>query len=126
MKNNKIFLYFLLPCFLFLSACEKGDIEVATGEASDILPTTAKISGHILSVGRGITNYGHCYAKTSNPTIADFRTEFYVAIGVGNYISFLQYLEPGTKYYFRAYARRYDLVVYGSEISFTTAPTGTP
>lgn len=126
MKNNKIFLYFLFPWFLFLAACEKGDIEVATGEASDILPTTAKITGHILSVGRGITHYGHCYAKTSNPTISDLRTEFYVAIGVGNYTSFLQYLEPGTKYYLRAYASRYDLVVYGSEISFTTPSTVAP
>lgn len=123
MKNNKLFLCFLLPCFLFLSACEEGDIQVATGEVTDILPSTANITGHILSVGRGITHYGHCYAKTSNPTISDLRTEFYVAIGVGNYTSFLQYLEPGTKYYIKAYVGRSDLVVYGSEISFTTPST---
>lgn len=126
MKNNKLFLYFLLSCFLFLSTCEKGDIQVATGEVSNILPTTAKITGQILSVGRGITNYGHCYDKTPNPTIANARTEFYVAIGVGSYTSFLQGLEPGTKYYIKAYVSRDNKIVYGSEISFTTASTGTP
>jgi hypothetical protein len=126
MKNSIPYLHILLSCFLFLSACEEGDIQVETGKVSDILPTTATITGQILSVGRGVTNYGHCYDKSPNPTIAQPRTEFYVAIGVGSYTSFLQGLEPGTKYYVKAYVSRGSLTVYGSEISFTTALSGTP
>ena len=126
MKHNKLILYILLSGFLIMYGCEKEDIQVATGEVSEILPTTAKITGQILSVGRGVTNYGHCYARTPNPTIASTRTEFYVAIGIGTYTSFLQSLEPGTKYYIKAYVSRGDLTVYGSEVSFTTAVSGTP
>jgi len=126
MKHNKLILYILLSGFLIMYGCEKGDIQVATGELSEILPTTAKITGQILSVGRGVTNYGHCYSKTPNPTISSSRTEFTIAIGVGSYTSFLQGLEPGTKYYIKAYVSRGDLTVYGSEVSFTTALSGTP
>jgi len=125
-KNHKTIIYFLLPFFLVLSACENGDILVETGEVSDILTTTAKVTGTILGTGDGIKNYGHCYSITPGPTVADSKTEFYAAIGTGTYTSFLQGLEPGTRYYIRAYGSCGNSVAYGSEISFVTSPAVTP
>lgn len=118
-------------CLLFLSlaansGCEKGDIVVATGEATNILTTTATVSGSVLSVGDGIKQYGHCYSKTPGSTVADLKTEYYAAIGTGKYTSFLQGLEPGTIYYIKAYGRRENNIAYGSEISFMTLPSVTP
>ena len=101
-------------------------MQVATGSVSDVLHTTAKITGYIISAGNGIKQYGHCYSKTPSPTISDDRTEFGVAIGLGAFTSFLQGLEPGTKYYARAYVSRNDYTVYGVEINFTTLSAGLP
>jgi len=101
-------------------------MKVTTGEASNILSTTAEITGYIISAGEGIKIYGHCYAKTPNPTILDTRTEFSVTIGLGSYTSFLQGLEPGTKYYTKAYLNCNNKTVYGIEINFTTASADPP
>ena len=121
MKRYKLILFFSLPGILFLTSCEKDEIKVLTGEASHILTTTAEIKGYLLSVGNGIKYYGHCYSITPGPTILDSRTEFAGAIGVGEFKSFLQGLEPGAKYYVRTYIHRYNTTVYGEEINFITA-----
>jgi len=126
MKNSKLIIYLFLAGFQFLTACEKDEIKVATGEATHILTTTAEVKGILLSIGNGIKFYGHCYAKTPGPTTLDPRTEYTGAIGVGEYTSFLQGLEPGTTYYVKAYISRYSTVVYGEEISFTTAKVAGP
>ena len=126
MKNPNTIALILLASLVSLSACEKGDILVATGDVTNVLTTTATVSGNVLSVGDGIKQYGHCYSKTPGSTIADSKTEFYAAIGTGTYSSFLQGLEPGTRYYVRAYGRRDNTVAYGSEISFTTSSSVTP
>jgi hypothetical protein len=120
MKNDRILLNSILLSFIFLIACEGEKMWVETGEASEILSTTAKISGEIKCIGDGIKKYGHCYAKNPNPTIFDTRTEYGLAIGLGGYTSFLQGLEPGTKYYTKAYISRNNTTAYGSEVIFTT------
>ncbi len=126
MKRNKLYLYFLLLFFMFLITCKKENIKVETGEVSGILATTAKITGYIIGTGDGIKYYGHCYSKTPNPTILDSKTEFAMAIGLGVYTSFLQDLEPGVKYYAKAYLLRDNVAIYGNEINFTTASADLP
>ena len=120
MNNRKKVIFFLLLS-LILSGCEKGEILVETGDVSDILTTTATVTGNILSIGDGIKQYGHCYATTPNPVVSGSKTEYHATIGTGTYTSFLQGLEPGTKYYVRAYGSRENVAVYGREISFTTS-----
>lgn len=120
MKNRKTVISFLL-FFLMLSACDKGEILVETGEVSDIFTTTATVTGNILCLGDGIKQYGHCFSTTPDPAISGLKTEYHATIGVGTYTSFLQGLEPGTKYYVRAYGSRDNNVVYGAVISFTTS-----
>lgn len=126
MKNPNTFAFIILVSLVALIACDKGDIIVATGEVTDVLPTTATVSGNVLSVGDGIKQYGHCYSKTPGSTIADSKTEYYAAIGNGTYTSFLQGLEPDTRYYVKAYGRRDNTVAYGSEISFMTSSSLAP
>ena len=96
-------------------------MQIATGNVSNVLSTTANISGYINSAGEGIKKYGHCCAKTPNPTILDLKTEFGTTIGIGEFTSFLFGLEPGIKYYARAYVSSGTKVMYGNEISFTTS-----
>jgi hypothetical protein len=120
MKNCKLLLCFLVLFFLFQTACKKEIMQVATGNVSDVLSTTAYISGFVYSAGDGIKKYGHCCAKNPNPTILDIKTEFGSAIGLGEFKSFLYGLEPGTKYYARAYINSGNAVLYGGEITFTT------
>ena len=126
MKNSRQSTYLLLFFLFILQMCEMNDLKVETGDASDILPTIARITGYILSAGDGIKKYGHCYAKTPDPQVSGTRTEFSVAIGSGRYTSFLQNLEPGTKYYVKSYINRDNITEYGSEINFTTASADNP
>lgn len=103
-----------------------NDLKVETGEVSDILPTTARITGYILSGGDGIKKYGHCFAKNPDPQISGTKTEFTMTIGSGRYTSFLQNLEPGTQYYVKSYISRDNITEYGAEINFTTASSDKP
>jgi len=122
MKNKKLFRNLLLSCFLILPlSCEENVMKVETGEVSHILTTTAEVTGRIISTGEGVKLYGHCFDKDPGVTTLDSKTEFGMAIGVGTYTSFLHSLEPGTKYYVRAYMNCGTTTVYGDEISFTTA-----
>lgn len=126
MKNPITIAFIMLVSLVALAACDKGDIMVATGEVTEVLTTTATVSGNVLSVGDGIKQYGHCYSKTPGSTIADLKTEYYAAIGTGKFTSFIQGLEPGTRYYVKAYGRHDNDVAYGSEISFITTSSVTP
>ena len=126
MKNSRLSTYLLLSILFLLQTCEMNDLKVETGEVSDILPTTARITGYILSAGDGIKKYGHCYAKNPDPQISGTKTEFAMTIGSGRYTSFLQDLEPGTKYYVKSYINRDNITEYGAEINFTTASADKP
>jgi len=99
-------------------------MDVETGNITNVYSSTADIAGRILSVGDGIKQYGHCYSQVPGPTVSDDRTVFSVAIGLGAYSSHLVNLEPGTKYYVKAYAADGSAVVYGKELNFTTASPG--
>ena len=126
MKNYKQIVYLLLVSFLIQITCKKEETGVSTGEVSDILCTTAEVKGYITSFGEGIRVFGHCYSKTPDPTVYDAKTTFGVAIGKGSFTSFLLNLEPGTKYYTRAYVVFNFIAKYSNEISFTTAKDTLP
>ena len=126
MKYSRPVTYLLLYFLSFLPGCEMNDLKVETGEVTDILPTTARITGYILSAGDGIKRYGHCYGKTPDPQISGTKTEFILTIGSGRYTSFLQNLEPGTQYYVKSYISRDNITEYGAEINFTTVSADKP
>jgi hypothetical protein len=119
MKYIKLFPYLLISGLLLLITCKKEEIRVETNSPSYITNTTAQVSGNIIN-GAGAKQHGHCYARTPNPTVTGKRTELGVPAGSGTFTSFLQGLEPGTKYYVKAYISDENTTVYGLEINFTT------
>ncbi len=117
-------LSFILLLFLTLPSCKKIEREakVETGAISDITTVSARATSNIIDLGEGITDHGHCWSVTSNPTINDSKTTLGSITKTGPFTSELLSLQPGTNYYLRAYARSGDKVVYGSELLFSTNP----
>lgn len=121
MKSDKLFFFCISVCLLFHTGCSREIMQVQTGTVSEVLTTTVYISGYLNSAGEGIKKYGHCISLNPDPVISDYKTEFCSTIGTGEFTSILYNLNPETKYYARAYISSGNTLVYGSEITFTTA-----
>lgn len=126
MRKTGLLIAGLFVLCLFLLRCESSEMRITTGEVSDILSSSVKITGYIISAGEGIKRYGHCYSTKPGPLITDQKTESVSVIGEGMFSSFIQGLEPGTKYYVRAYITMGSKTEYGDEVSFTTAGDAPP
>lgn len=120
MKSKKLILYFLSIFLIVQVNCKREIMQVMTGNVSKVLTTTVYISGQLASAGEGIKKYGHCISVNPDPGISDIKTEFCSTIGTGEFTSVLYNLEPGTKYYARGYITSGNILIYGSEITFTT------
>ena len=122
MLKNKVTLLFLLPIFFILTTCKKIEkvMMVTTGEATNILTNSADVTGQIVDLGEGATQYGHCYSKTSNITIADSKIQLGKPTGTISFTSHLTNLEAGTKYYVKAYISKDGVTKYGDVINLTT------
>jgi len=127
MKTSKKIFFSFLIFSLFLSTCKEIEKEmlVTTGTVSNILITTADVSGTVLDLGGGATQHGHCYATTPNANVSGTKTELGTP-PLGGFTSALTGLSAGTKYYIKAYISRGKDVVYGNEITFTTASDQLP
>ena len=106
----------------FVTEEEPQKPEVETGTASNIKISQATMSGNILKVGNdaGITQYGHVWHTSANPTTANNKTEHGVTYSVGPFTSTLTDLKPHTTYHVRAYATNAIGTAYGSDVTFTT------
>ena len=91
---------------------------VSTSEAYSITNTTATGGGNITPGGSEIISRGVCWARSSNPTIANSRTTD--GSGSGSFTSNLTGLATGTNYYVRAYATTSAGTTYGQQVTFTT------
>lgn len=92
---------------------------VKTTSVVTVNNTSAIVDGEVLSDGgTNVFERGFVYSLSPNPTITDFKN--IIGSGVGSYLSNLDNLTSGTKYYFRAYAINKKGVVYGEEKTFTT------
>jgi uncharacterized protein (TIGR02145 family) len=111
-----------------VSTCKKVEKEmlVSTGTTTEILINSAIVSGNILDLGEGASQYGHCYGKTPGVTVFMSKTEKGIPSVVGEYSSTLSNLEAGTKYYVKAYISSAFSTVYGNEINFTTGAASLP
>jgi len=130
MKNNSQKLFFLLLLFVLLmvpTTCKKLEktMLVSTGEVTNLLTNSADVSGVVVDMGNGATQYGHCYATSPNPTIAGSKTQLGVP-ATGGFTSQLTNLTAGTKYYIKAYLSSGTETVYGKEINFTTVAASVP
>lgn len=92
---------------------------LSTTEITDITNTTAT-SGGIITDDKGftVTSRGVCWSTNENPSIRDNKTEN--GAGGGSFISSINDLKPGTRYYVRSYATNSKGTGYGMAMSFTT------
>jgi hypothetical protein len=127
MKRDWLVLFFILSGCFIIPSCNKNEKQmlVTTSTVTKILVTTAEVSGEILDLGEGATQYGHCYSTRANPEIIDTKTELGAPV-IGNFTSNLTGLVPESNYYVKAYISRGKKVVYGNEVSFTTASATPP
>jgi hypothetical protein len=108
------------------STCKKlkKEMLVSTGDVSNLSTNSADVSGVVVNLGDGASQYGHCYATTPNVTIAGSKTQLGAPL-TGGFTSQFINLTAGTKYYIKAYLSNGTVTVYGKEINFTTvAGTG--
>ena len=93
---------------------------ITTNAINSITTTTAASGGTIISDGGGaITAKGICWSATTNPTIANNKTN--EGTGSGTYTSAITGLTAGSNYYIRSYATNSAGTVYGNELTFTTS-----
>ena len=93
--------------------------KVSTGEITDILPTSATISGLIVNDGGAeITECGIVWSTSENPTISNDKV---IAEDTSEVFQCeLTELQEQTTYFVRAYAINEKGAAYGEEVSFTT------
>lgn len=106
------------------------DIKVTTPETtpppvttgvSNISKNEATVGGAITILGKNtITQHGHCWATTVEPTIANSHTLNGTVNTKGNFSSALGSLQPNTLYYVRTYAQSIGGITYGNQTSFRT------
>ena len=85
--------------------------------------TTATGNANITDVGyENATKRGFCYNTTGSPTVADDKVEEEGDYGTGLYDLAITLLDPGTKYYIKAYAYNSKGVGYSDELTFITKP----
>ena len=120
---SRVFFAGVFIVLFLLVNCKKDEHirqpKVETGEVTEIMATTAKVSGEIIDAGEGIDEYGHCWGLTANPAIEDSRTDLGSADETGTFASRLTELEAGLTYHVRAYALSNE-VIYGKDKIFTT------
>lgn len=94
-----------------------GITNVTTVTVSDITAFTARCGGDVTDDGgSAITSKGVCWNTTGNPTIAGNRTND--GSGTGIFTSTLTNLQPGTRYYVRAYGTNGSGTFYGNQQEF--------
>ena len=95
---------------------------IATTAVTSITSSSASTGGSITSYEGEISSRGVCWATTTNPTLANNRTNN--GSGGGSYTSLLSGLSPATTYYVRAYAVTETGTLYGNQITFRTLSQG--
>jgi hypothetical protein len=91
---------------------------ITTTSVSTITPTTATSGGNITNDGgEDVIARGVCWSSSSNPTVANSKTND--GTGTGTFTSSITGLTLGVTYYVRAYATNNVGTGYGNEVSFT-------
>jgi uncharacterized protein (TIGR02145 family) len=92
---------------------------LTTNLITSIMSSSAVSGGNIINIGEDtLIQIGVCWSTSPNPTITNNKT--IDGLGNVNFISYLNDLSAGTKYYVRAYATNSKGTSYGNEVSFTT------
>ncbi len=99
---------------------------VTCANAINISQATAEVSGEITSIGSSnVTQRGHCWSTTPNPTTSNNITTLGPTSATGSYTSQLAGLMANTTYYVRAYATNNNGTGYSTDQVFTTTSSPT-
>ena len=103
----------------YITSCKSAPT-VVSNNIDNISAQSAIANGTISNIGCSeITEYGHCWSTTPNPSTASQRTIFKQG-SVGNFSSALSGLSSKTVYYIRAYAINSQGISYGNQVSIIT------
>lgn len=94
--------------------------EPITTGISNISKNEATAGGNIKLGNNDITQHGHCWSTSPDPTIADNFNQNGRVVNPGNYTSLLNGLQPGTLYYVKSYAQSIGGTSYGNQTTFRT------
>ena len=95
---------------------------VTTQACTDIAPESLTGNGVVTSLGNStVTQHGHCWSTSQNPTTADTKTLKGTAYQTGHFTSAITGLTAGATYYIKAYATNTGGTAYGSQVSNTMA-----
>lgn len=100
---------------------------VTTYLCEDIADTSGTGKGNVTDLGgAAVTQHGHCWSESHNPTTADDKTQNGAKAATGVFDSAITGLTPSTLYYVRAYATNAYGTAYGAEVELTTFAAGAP
>lgn len=100
---------------------------ITTSTVTSITYRAAVSGGQITSNGNApIVESGAVWSTKNNPTYESNSGAVGNGTGAPSFVSNLQNLEPGTKYFIRAYARNVVGISYGQENNFTTVALTVP
>ena len=98
---------------------EEGKLTVTTKPVYEVTTVSAKCGGDVKATGNFTVGMcGICWSEDPSPTTNNYFTTDNQ--GLGEFISLMKNLNPGTHYYVRAYATTSSGIMYGEELDFTT------
>lgn len=102
-----------------------GDLELANMALTNFTDTTVTGNAVIIRTGlSSVTEHGHCWGTSLDPTTADSKTTN-GAGSLGVFSSSITGLIAGQQYYTRAYATNSEGTAYGPNIKFIAGRKGT-
>lgn len=104
---------------MFTTALDETLPTVITAEVSNIELTSAVCGGNVTDDGNlPVTARGICWSTHPQPSLEDSFTED--GEGLGSFESLMEFLNPNTTYFVRAYATNYKGTAYGEDKEFQT------
>ncbi len=104
----------------FLEGSSSGTTStVTTGACTNVIAENATGNGYLVNLGTtAVTQHGHCWGTSTNPTTALATKTTNGAIGQpSHFTSAITGLTPGTTYYVRAYATNTAGTAYGGNVT---------
>lgn len=99
-------------------------LTVTTQDCTDTIAGKSTGRGTLTNKGdSAVTQHGHCWSTSTDPTTADSKTQNGGAPNLGQFKSDITGLTPGTLYYVRAYATNSQSTAYGVNVTITTPST---
>lgn len=96
---------------------------ISTGLVTNITNYKASTMGEVLSIGTyPIASYGHCWATTNEPTIANAKSVFSsTPVNNTKFVSEISGLSQSANYKVRTYILLQNgMVIYGNQVTFST------